>query len=142
VRILGLNHAPYHVDQRIHPRLLLQTADGTRRQAVLNAGLLLGVKEEGMVQQQTQGQAAAGPLFIALRGQLPPSFMSLPVLKEHLDQPSQGIRGRNIHRPPTQVTGHSIPILLLTGRLERTTNRFCSWAQTYSRALPSITVTA
>ena len=92
MRIFGIDHAADHADQRFHLRVLLQAADGTRGQMVLNAGLLLRVKEEGVVQQETQGQATAGPLFVPLRGQRPPSFMSLPVLKEYLDQPSQGIR--------------------------------------------------
>ena len=56
-RILGIHDAPDHLDQRFHPRVLLQAADGTRGQVILHAGSMLGVKEEGMVQQQTQGQA-------------------------------------------------------------------------------------
>ena len=59
VRILGIDHPANHIDQGVHPGLLLQATDGTRRQVVLDAGSLLGVKEEGMVQQQTQGQAKA-----------------------------------------------------------------------------------
>ena len=59
VRILGIHDAPDHLDQRLHPRVLLQAADGAGRQVVLNASSLLGVKEEGVVQQQTQGQASA-----------------------------------------------------------------------------------
>ena len=59
VRICGIHDATNHVDQCVHPGLLLQATDGTRRQVVLDAGSLLGVKEEGVVQQQAQGQATA-----------------------------------------------------------------------------------
>ena len=59
VRIFGIHDAAHHVDQGIHPGLLLQATDGTRRQVVLDAGSLLGVKEEGVVHQQAQGQATA-----------------------------------------------------------------------------------
>lgn len=59
VWILGIHNAANHVDQRFHPSVLLQATDGTRRQMILNTGSLLGVKEEGVVQQQTQGQATA-----------------------------------------------------------------------------------
>jgi hypothetical protein len=59
VRILGIDYPAHHVDQGVHPGLLLQATDGARRQVVLDAGLLLGVKEEGVVQQQAQGQATA-----------------------------------------------------------------------------------
>ena len=59
VRVLRIHDAADHLDQRVHPGLLLQATDGARRQVVLDAGSLLGVKEEGVVQQQTQGQAAA-----------------------------------------------------------------------------------
>jgi hypothetical protein len=59
VRILGIDNTADHLDQRVHPGVLLQATDGARRQLVLDAGSLLGVKEAGVVQQQTQGQAAA-----------------------------------------------------------------------------------
>ncbi len=60
VRVLRIHDAADHLDQRVHPRVLLQQAtDGTRRQVVLDAGSLLGVKEEGVVHQQAQGQATA-----------------------------------------------------------------------------------
>jgi hypothetical protein len=51
VRVLRIHNAADHLDQRFHPRVLLQAANGTRRQVVFNAGSLLGVKEEGVVQQ-------------------------------------------------------------------------------------------
>ena len=54
VRIFGIDNTADHLDQRVHPRVLLQATDGARRQVVLDAGSLLGVKEEGVVQQQTQ----------------------------------------------------------------------------------------
>ena len=59
VRILGVDNATNHLHQRLHPRFLLQAADGASRQIVLKAGSLFRVKEEGVVQQQTQGQASA-----------------------------------------------------------------------------------
>jgi hypothetical protein len=59
VRILGVDNTTNHLYQRIHSRLLLQATDGASRQMVFQAGSLFRVKEEGMVQQQTQGQAAA-----------------------------------------------------------------------------------
>ena len=59
VRIGNIDDATNHVDQCVHPGLLLQATDGTRRQVALDAGLLLGVKEEGVVQPPTQGQATA-----------------------------------------------------------------------------------
>ena len=59
VRIFGIHDAANHRDQRFYPSVLLQATDGTRRQVVLEAGSLLGVKEEGVVHQQTQGQATA-----------------------------------------------------------------------------------
>ena len=49
VRIFGIHDAANHVDQRFHPSVLLPATDGTRRQMILKAGLLLGVKEEGAV---------------------------------------------------------------------------------------------
>ena len=59
MRILSLDNATNHLYQRLHPRLLLQAADGASRQMVFQAGSLFRVKEEGVVQQQTQGQASA-----------------------------------------------------------------------------------
>ena len=75
MRVVRIDNATDHRDQRIHPRLLQQAADRASGQIVFNAGLLLRVKEECVVQQQTQGQAAARPLFIELRGESSLSFM-------------------------------------------------------------------
>ena len=49
----------HHLDQRFHPRVLLQAPHGARGALMFQTGWLLGVKEEGVVQQQTQGQATA-----------------------------------------------------------------------------------
>jgi len=66
--IVGVDDTANHLDQRFHPCVLLQAPHGTRGALVFQAGLLLGMKEEGVVQQQAQGQAAAGPFFVPLRG--------------------------------------------------------------------------
>jgi len=46
VRIFGIDHAADHLDQRVHPRVLLQAPDDAPRQVVPDAGWLLGVKEK------------------------------------------------------------------------------------------------
>jgi hypothetical protein len=49
--IFRVSDTAYHLDQRFHPRVLLQAPHGARGALLFQAGLLLRVKEEGVVQQ-------------------------------------------------------------------------------------------
>ncbi len=66
-------------------------------------GVLVGMKEECMINQQAQDHAFACALFAGLLGQLTPAFIRLPVLDKHLDEPSQSLALDNIKCTPRQV---------------------------------------
>jgi len=58
-RIVRSQYLPDAVQKRLALAMVSQAAHGTRGLFVVQAGQLLGVKDEGMVAQQTQGQASA-----------------------------------------------------------------------------------
>ena len=57
--ILGGQQPSEHVRQRLTLAMLSEAAHGARGRLAIQAGSLLGVKEEGMIEQQAQGQASA-----------------------------------------------------------------------------------
>ncbi len=58
-RVVRRQYLPDAVQKRLAPAMVSQAAHGERGLFVLQAGHLLGVKDEGMVAQQTQNQASA-----------------------------------------------------------------------------------
>src|SRR2546425_954538 len=52
---------------------------------VFELGVLVGMQEETMINQQAQDHASACALCAGLLGQLTPSFMRLPVLNKNLN---------------------------------------------------------
>ena len=91
------------VDQTLNLHVCSQTPHGIRRQVVLNLGMLVGMKEQRMINQQAQDHALACALFAGLLGQLAPAFIRLPVLYKHLNEPPQGLALDNIERTPSEV---------------------------------------
>ena len=87
VRILGIDNTAHHVDQGIHPGLLLPATDGTRRPVVLDAGSLLPVLKENLDQpsQRVRGRDVYGaPTQIA--GQQIPIVLLTGIFQGH-DKP-------------------------------------------------------
>ena len=66
-------------------------------------GVLVGMNEQRMINQQAQDHAVACALCAGLLGQLAPAFIRLPVLHKHLDEPPQRLALDNIERAPGQV---------------------------------------
>ena len=57
--IFGAEDTADHVQEGFPSAMLSEAAHGARGRLVVQAGSLLGVKEEGMVEQQAQDQASA-----------------------------------------------------------------------------------
>ena len=76
---------------------------------VAELGVLVGMTEETMINQQAQDDATACSLLARRLGQLAPAFRRLPVRHQHLDEPPQGVRLDHVQRAPGEIRRHQIP---------------------------------
>ena len=91
------------VDQTRNVHVCSETPHGIRRQVVLELGVLVGMQEATVSNQQAQDPAVACALFAGLLGPLAPACLRLPVLDTHLDAPPQGLALAHIERAPGEV---------------------------------------
>jgi hypothetical protein len=75
-----------------------------------------------MINPSAQAHAMACACFAGLRGQLTPAVMRLPVLHNHLDEPTPGVGLDNIERAPSQVRREQIARALCACVLQRQDN--------------------
>ena len=87
-----------------------QASHGARGFPLFQAGSLLRMNEQGMVQQQTQGHSSDRPVFAWLLGQVCPSFVELPVLEENFYKPPQGVALDDVLRTPGHIARHQIAV--------------------------------
>jgi len=106
------------IDQTCNVDMGSSTPHGLRRQVVCKLGVLVGMQEECMLNQQAQDHACACALFAGLLGQLTPAFIRLPVLDTHLDEPTQRLALDKSKCPPRQVGCDEIAIGSFTRRLQ------------------------
>jgi hypothetical protein len=88
LRIIGRQQVRDDVDETLDLHICTQTSDGIRRQVMFELGVLVGMKEQAMINQEAQDHASSCPLFARLFGQLAPAFMRLPVRHKHLTLPA------------------------------------------------------
>jgi hypothetical protein len=89
LRISGRHQGLDDVDQTLDLHIGPQTSYGIRRQVMFELGMLVGMKEQALINQQAQDYASACALFARLLGQLAPAFIRLPVLHKYLHKPTQ-----------------------------------------------------
>ena len=107
-RIIGRPQVRDDVDEAFDWPLCAQTSSGRRRQVLFELGVLGGMNEQAMINQEAQEHASSCPCFARLLGQLAPAFMRLPVRHQHLDEPPPRMALDHIERAPGQVRCHQI----------------------------------
>ena len=112
LRINGREQVRDDVDETLDLHICAQTSYGIRRKVMFELGMLVGMKEQAMINQEAQDHASSCPSCARLLGQLAPAFMRLPVLHKHLDEPPQRMTLDHIERAPGQVRCHQITIRL------------------------------
>ncbi len=83
--IIGGQQVTDDLDQALDLGVVNQAAHGVRGLAAFDAGGLLRMQQQAVVEQQTQARATHGTVLAGLLGQLDPAVMGFPVLEEHFD---------------------------------------------------------
>jgi hypothetical protein len=112
LRIIGRQQGRDDVDETLDLHIGAQTSYGIRRQVMCELGVLVGMKEPALINQEAQDHASACPLFARLLGQRAPAFRRLPVLPKHRDEPPPRMALDNLERAPGQVRCPQITIRL------------------------------
>jgi hypothetical protein len=112
LRMVSCHEVVDDIDQTLRLDVCSQTPHSVCGSVVFKLGLLVGMPEETVINQEAQDHAMACPLFARLLGQLAPAFRRLPVLHKNLYEPPQRVALNNIERPPTQVGGDQRAIAL------------------------------
>ena len=108
--MVGCHEVVDDIDQTLRLDVCSQTPHSVCGSVVFKLGLLVGMHEETVINQEAQDHAMACPLFARLLGQLAPAFLRLPVLNKNLDEPPQRVALDNIKRAPGQIRGYQIAI--------------------------------